>query len=101
MYELNPERNSENIPKKVLIYVYLQFKSEFTESYLALTSLKLPLSLYLTRVHCPMLSILTWQSSQVQWMVSVGGLGSRTTLYPLAFITIYRKLQLVEVLLGC
>ena len=27
----------------VFIYVYLQFKSEFIENYLALTSLKLPL----------------------------------------------------------
>ena len=32
------------IHKKVFIYVYLQFKSEFKENYLASTSLKLPLS---------------------------------------------------------
>ena len=31
------------IHKKVFIYVYLQFKSELKESYLALTSLKIPL----------------------------------------------------------
>ena len=33
------------IPKKVVSYVYLQFKSEFKENYLALTSLKIPLKL--------------------------------------------------------
>ena len=32
------------IHKKVFIYVYLQFKSEFKENDLALTSLKLPLN---------------------------------------------------------
>ena len=32
------------IHKKVFIYVYLQFKSEFKENYLALTSLNIPLS---------------------------------------------------------
>ena len=31
------------IHKKVFIYVYLQFKSEFKDNYLALTSLKIPL----------------------------------------------------------
>ena len=36
--------NSE-IHKKVFIYVYLQFKSELKENYLALTSLKIPLIL--------------------------------------------------------
>ena len=32
------------IHKKVFIYVYLQFKSELKENYLALTSLKIPLT---------------------------------------------------------
>ena len=32
------------IHKKVFIYVYLHFKSEFKENYLALTSLKIPLT---------------------------------------------------------
>ena len=34
------------IHKKVFIHVYLQFKSEFKENYLALTSLKIPLNLW-------------------------------------------------------
>ena len=33
-----------NSPQVFFIYVYLQFKSEFKENYLALTSLKIPLS---------------------------------------------------------
>ena len=31
--------------RRFFIYIYLQFKSEFKENYLALTSLKIPLSL--------------------------------------------------------
>ena len=37
-----------------MIYVYLQFKSEFKENYLALTSLKIPLYMYVT-YHLPYL----------------------------------------------
>ena len=39
------------IHKKVFIYVDLQFKSEFKENYLALTSLKIPLTMILKRLY--------------------------------------------------
>ena len=39
------------IHQKVFIYVYLQFKSGFKGNYLALTSLKIPLILYLSPIY--------------------------------------------------